>query len=466
MAKTTKTAPLDKKKDSKSEENNPWRVTKQHKIVLGSLLVLFSIALLFAFISFYIYGQQDQSAVGELTNRTETVHNWLGKFGAFLADLIVYKGFGLAAFIFVRLFFLTGMYMVLSISLKKLKNIWFWDLFVIIILSVLFGFFATSIPELGGTIGYELNLFLQDYIGKTGTLLILLFGLIIYVIFKIKISPEKIQSFFDNTKKEIKADLATIPLNGGKSSGYNLEEFAVAEEEEEELDGIHLKTNGSQFEINKEALKPTISNSSDINRDPIAKPLAMEVTPIVTPEIISNPVDTFVIETAPEEDIIEENLASRLVADFGLFDPTLDLSNYKFPTIDLLKEYSTGGITINQEELEENKNRIVDTLRNYKIEIAQIKATVGPSVTLYEIVPEAGIRISKIKSLEDDIALSLSALGIRIIAPIPGKGTIGIEVPNKNPTMVSMKSVIGSAKFQEAEMELPIALGKTISNET
>jgi S-DNA-T family DNA segregation ATPase FtsK/SpoIIIE len=466
MAKTTKTAPLDKKKDSKSEENNLWRVTKQHKIVLGSLLVLFSIALLFAFISFYIYGQQDQSAVGELTNRAESVHNWLGKFGAFLADLIVYKGFGLAAFIFVRLFFLTGMYMVLSISLKKLKNIWFWDLFVIIILSVLFGFFATSIPELGGTIGYELNLFLQDYIGKTGTLLILLFGLIIYVIFKIKISPEKVQSFFDNTKKEIKADLATIPLNGTKSSGYNLEEFAVAEEEEEELDGIHLKTNGSQFEINKEALKPTISNSSDINRDPIAKPLAMEVTPIVTPEIISNPVDTFVIETAPEEDIIEENLASRLVADFGLFDPTLDLSNYKFPTIDLLKEYSTGGITINQEELEENKNRIVDTLRNYKIEIAQIKATVGPSVTLYEIVPEAGIRISKIKSLEDDIALSLSALGIRIIAPIPGKGTIGIEVPNKNPTMVSMKSVIGSAKFQEAEMELPIALGKTISNET
>ncbi|MFV5689548.1 DNA translocase FtsK [Flavobacterium sp. ZT3R25] len=463
MAKTTKTAPLDKKKDSKTEGNNPLQLTKQHKIVFGSLLVLFSIALLFTFISFYIYGQQDQSAVGELTDRTETVHNWLGKFGAFLADLLVYKGFGLAAFIFVRLFFLTGMYMVLGISLKKLKSIWFWDLFVIIIVSILFGFFATSVPELGGTIGYELNLFLQDYIGKTGTLLLLLFGLILYVIFKIKISPENIQSFFDNTKKEIKVDLATIPLNGAKSSAYNLEEFAVVEEE---IDEIHLKTNGSQFEINKEALKPTISNSSDINRDPIVKPLAMQVTPIVSPEIISNPIDTFVIETAPEEDIIEENLASRLVADFGLFDPTLDLSNYKFPTIDLLKEYSTGGITINQEELEENKNRIVDTLRNYKIEIAQIKATVGPSVTLYEIVPEAGIRISKIKSLEDDIALSLSALGIRIIAPIPGKGTIGIEVPNKNPTMVSMKSVIGSAKFQEAEMELPIALGKTISNET
>lgn len=463
MAKTTKTTPLIKKNDTKSAVKTPLKLTKQHKIVFGSLLVLFSVALLFAFVSLFIYGQQDQSAVQQLTDRSETVQNWLGKFGAFLADLLVYKGFGIAAFIFVRLFFLSGIYMILGISLGKLKNIWFWDLFVIIIVSVLFGFFATSAPELGGTIGYELNLFLQDYIGKTGTLLILLFGLIIYIIFKIKLSPESIQLFFDTTKKEMKAVSITNPLNNGKN-GYNLEEFAVVEEEE--IDDIHLKTNGSQFEINKEALKPTISNSSDIKRDPIAKPLAMEVTPIATPEVISNVEESFIIETAPEEDIIEENLASRLVADFGLFDPTLDLSNYKFPTIDLLKEYSTGGITINQEELEENKNRIVDTLRNYKIEIAQIKATVGPSVTLYEIVPEAGIRISKIKSLEDDIALSLSALGIRIIAPIPGKGTIGIEVPNKNPTMVSMKSVIGSAKFQEAEMELPIALGKTISNET
>ena len=461
MAKTKKTTPLEKKNGATAETRNPMKITKQNKFVFGSLLVLFSVALLFAFISFYIYGQQDQSAVRELSDRSETVENWLGKFGAFLADLLVFKGFGIAAFIFVRLFFLSGMYMILGIPLRKLKNIWFWDLFVIVILSVLFGFFATSAPELGGVIGYELNLFLQDYLGKTGTLLILMFGLIIYVIFKIKLSPESIQSFFATTKKEMKA-VASNPFNTAKS-GYNLEEFAVADEE---VDDIHLKTNGSQFEINKEALKPTITNSSEITLEPVTKPLAMVVTPIAAPEIISNADESFVIEAAPEEDIIEENLASRLVADFGLFDPTLDLSNYKFPTIDLLKEYSTGGITINQEELEENKNRIVETLRNYKIEIAQIKATVGPSVTLYEIVPEAGIRISKIKSLEDDIALSLSALGIRIIAPIPGKGTIGIEVPNKNPTMVSMKSVIGSAKFQEAEMELPIALGKTISNET
>ena len=165
------------------------------------------------------------------------------------------------------------------------------------------------------------------------------------------------------------------------------------------------------------------------------------------------------------EETSTENLANQLVKDFGEFDPTLELGNFKFPTFNLLKQYNES-ISIDPEELEANKDRIVETLKNYKIGIAEIKATVGPTITLYEIVPEAGIRISKIKNLEDDIALSLSALGIRIIAPIPGKGTIGIEVPNKKSTIVSMHSVISSKKFQESTMELPIALGKTISNET
>jgi len=472
MAKKTKN-------ESEISERKSWKLSKQNKIVIGSLLVLFSVALLVAFISFYIHGQADQSAVAKLTDRNVTVDNWLGKFGAYLSDILVYQGFGVASFLFVRLFFLTGLYLFLGIPLGKLRTTWFWDLFAMIIVSIIFGFFATSAPELGGVIGYEMNLFLQDYIGKTGTLLVLIFGLVIYLIFKIKVSPESIHNFIENSKKEIESKITATPESKTDTS-YNLEEYAVPafkeEEKDEELDGIHLKSTTSQFEINKEALKPTISSSSEINLDTLPKPI---VEPIATqtftptpppihkePTIIATNDEVFVIEKAEEEDIVEENLASRLVADFGLFDPTLELSNFKFPTIDLLKEYSSGGITINQEELEENKNKIVDTLRNYKIEIAQIKATVGPSVTLYEIVPEAGIRISKIKSLEDDIALSLSALGIRIIAPIPGKGTIGIEVPNKNPTMVSMKSAIGSTKFQEAEMELPIALGKTISNET
>ncbi len=462
MAKSTKSSTTDKKSDSSLEHKKSWVINRQQKLLIGSLLVLFSIALLVAFVSFYIHGQEDQSAVSEFGNRNETVNNWLGKFGAFIANLFIYKGFGLASFLFVKLFIFTGLFLFLAISLQKLKNIWFWDLFAIIILSVLLGFSFTKLPELGGTIGYEMNLFSQAYIGKTGTLLVLLFGALVYLIYKIKISPDAVKSFFEKRKKEIKDDLNSTktPL---ATSDYNLEEFAVKEDEEEEIQEPEMKL-VSQFEINKENLKPTIQKSSEINLETNTKQIPLDLTTI--PENINSNDEVFVIEKAQEEDVVEENLASRLVADFGLFDPTLDLSNYKFPTLDLLKEYSSGGITINQEELEENKNRIVETLRNYKIEIAQIKATVGPSVTLYEIVPEAGIRISKIKSLEDDIALSLSALGIRIIAPIPGKGTIGIEVPNKNPTMVSMKSVIGSARFQEAEMELPIALGKTISNET
>ena len=468
MAKTTKSTTNDKKTADATEQKKKWKVNRQHKMLIGSLFMLFAIALFVAFISFFIHGQEDQSAVLELSNRSEPVNNWLGKFGAFLADFFIYKGFGAASFLFTKLFFLTGAFIALDISLKKLKNIWFWDLFFVVLLSISFGFFWVSLPELGGTVGYEMNLFFQDYIGKIGTSLLLILGIVIYLIFKIKISPDSVKSFFEKNKREIKNDIDSIK-SSMSSSDYNLEEFAVKEEDETEEQEPELKST-SKFEIDKESLRPTIQNASEINLEPnLKKTVSLDLAvPENEPvkQIIPTSDEAFVIEKAVEEDIVEENVASRLVADFGLFDPKLDLSNYKFPTLDMLKEYSNGGITINQEELEENKNNIVETLRNYKIEIAQIKATVGPSVTLYEIVPEAGIRISKIKSLEDDIALSLSALGIRIIAPIPGKGTIGIEVPNKNPTMVSMKSVIGSAKFQEAEMELPVALGKTISNET
>ncbi len=456
MAKTVKKETSTKTKEPQSDIKI-LKTKKQYRMLFGFLLVLLSVAFLVSFISFFISGQADQSAVTSLTDRNETVENWLGKFGAYIADLFIYRGFGVASFLFVKLFFLSGAFLILDLPIRKLKNTWFWDLFAIIIISITFGFFATTLPELGGTIGYEMNIFFQDYIGKTGTFLGLIFAIVIYLIFKIKISPDAIKSFFEKKHKDIKEDLNGLTASNN-GTDYNLEEFAV--KEEEELEQPILKP--SQFEINKEDLKPTIQNASEINLEPTIK----TVTPNSELQIMETKEEEFVIEKAAEEDVIEENLAAKLVADFGLFDPTLELSNYKFPTIDLLKEYSSIGITINQEELEENKNRIVETLKNYKIDIAQIKATVGPSVTLYEIVPEAGIRISKIKSLEDDIALSLAALGIRIIAPIPGKGTIGIEVPNKNPTMVPMRSVIGSAKFQEAEMELPIALGKTISNET
>lgn len=484
------------KKTSKDSVNNPtetkekfsWRLSRQQKFILGISLIFFSLALLLSFISYFITGNNDQDLVTQLINRDAKAENWLGKFGAYLADFFLYKGFGVASFIFVRILFLLGAYGVLDMPISKLKKSFFWDFYLIIFVSVILGFFWDYIPQLGGTVGYEMNLYIQDYIGKTGTLLVLLFGILIFLVFKIKISPDSFTKVFEKPQTAFNEDISAaaipVPLKEDTeedeeeintdlplTTPYNAKEDFVLTEDEEEMGNFELKTYPSTFEIDKEALKPTIASASELNLDPKPKVETPEITNFsiedrsIPKEDFVNE-DAFVIEKVEEEELVEENLAAKLVQDFGLFDPTLELSHYQFPSIDLLKEYSSGGITINQAELEENKNKIVDTLKNYSIGISQIKATVGPTVTLYEIVPEAGIRISKIKNLEDDIALSLAALGIRIIAPIPGKGTIGIEVPNNNPTMVSMKSVISSPKFQTAEMELPIALGKTISNET
>lgn len=489
-------APKKSQNTSTENERSPissFKMKRQYQFILGSLFVLLALAMGVAFISYFVNGHVDQSVTNAFIDREKEAQNWMGKSGAWMAETLIPNGFGVASFLLVKLLFVTGAFMALDLPLKRLKSMWFWDLFALIVLSLLFGFFANSLPELGGTVGFEINSFIQDYIGKTGTLLVLVFCILLYMIFKIRWSPDTLKAFYEKKKADLEADVAAASKeNATQSGGYNLEEYAVSDPENTPDYTIEeLVQPKSSFEIDKEALKPTISSYSGIDlnpnktglspiHEPDVEPVLITPTPPITPptslstpltveppkEIIPTQDESFVIEKAPDEDLIVENLAAKLVEDFGLFDPTLELSHYKFPTLELLKDYSSVGITINQEELEENKNRIVETLRNYKIDIAQIKATVGPSVTLYEIVPEAGIRISKIKSLEDDIALSLSALGIRIIAPIPGKGTIGIEVPNKNPTMVPMKTVIAASRFQEAEMELPIALGKTISNET
>jgi S-DNA-T family DNA segregation ATPase FtsK/SpoIIIE len=488
MAKKNSKGVADNATDAVNKKSS-LKIGRRQKFVVGILLIFFSLALLLSFISYFITGNADQSAVSQLANRSLNTENWLGKIGAYLADFFLYQGFGVTSFLLVRVLFLVGAYLVLDMSLAKLKKNFFWDGFLIIVGSISFGFLWDYVPQLGGVIGYEMNLFIQDYIGKTGTLLVLLFGIFIFLVFKLNVSPDTFTSIFEKSTQSFKDDLVSEASNTPVAAAEptedkigtedelpivplpNKEDDFLLTEDEEEISNIELKTYPNSFEINKEALKPTISNASELNLEPKLKSETPEVTnfSIEDRTIPNEPFvneDAFVIEKVEEEVLIEENLAARLVQDFGEFDPTLELSNYQFPPIDLLKEYSTGGITINQAELEENKNKIVDTLKNYSIGISQIKATVGPTVTLYEIVPDAGIRISKIKNLEDDIALSLSALGIRIIAPIPGKGTIGIEVPNNNPTMVSMKSVISSPKFQTAEMELPIALGKTISNET
>jgi DNA segregation ATPase FtsK/SpoIIIE, S-DNA-T family len=467
---------------SKKEITTPKNY-RQQKFVLGCFLVLIAIALLVSFISYYITGDSDQSQLGSLLDRSEKTQNWLGKFGAYLADFFIYRGFGVASIIFVKSIVMIGIYFILDINILKLRKSLFWDFYLIIAISLIFGFFWNQFPNLSGVIGYEMNQFINAYIGKIGTLLVILFVIIAFLIFKIKVSPDKIKDKIEKAKNSIptkielnksREETETEDLTTALSTSEldkNEDDFIIREDEEA-ISKIELKPN-STFEINKEDLKPTIGHPSELSlssKQKEVKEEPKEVIPTFSIEEKNIKVietdDNFVIETAEEEEVVEGDLAAKIVADFGKFDPTLELSNYKMPSIELLKEYASGGITINQAELEENKNKILETLKNYGIGISQIKATVGPTVTLYEIVPDAGVRISKIKNLEDDIALSLAALGIRIIAPIPGKGTIGIEVPNANPTMVSMKSVIASQKFQQSEMELPIALGKTISNET
>ena len=442
MAKSkTKRAPRRKLKSLNFKLSSP------HKLVLGSFLVITGLLLFIAFVSFLFTGEADQSTLADFASREIKTQNWLSKSGAWLSDFFIQRGFGVASFIFSGLVFLSGIYVLMNINKSKLRRHWFWGIFIIIWLSVLLGFFGNKNDILGGTVGFEINNFLQDYIGKIGTLLLLLFGLITYLAIRFKLTFESFTRVFKSAKKDFEDDLSEFNKDSIVSFDNSLSDEAEAIKSAHE---ISLKTKKSES-------KPTINAKIE------SAPLEVKIP---EPEIEVEPELEIKVEAVKEEISETDNLANKLVEDFGQFDPTLELAKYQFPTLDLLKKYDTEGITINQEELEENKNKIVDTLSNYKIGIASIKATIGPTVTLYEIVPDAGVRISKIKNLEDDIALSLSALGIRIIAPIPGKGTIGIEVPNKNATIVSMRSVISSKKFQSSEMQLPIALGKTISNET
>ncbi|WP_242204380.1 DNA translocase FtsK [Aestuariivivens insulae] len=423
-----------------------FKLSSQQKLVFGSFLVLFGILLFIAFLSFFFTGKADQSTISEFMSRDAKAENWLSKTGAWLSDFFIHRGFGIAAFIFSGLIFLSGVYVLMDINKTKLRKHWFWGTLIVLWLSVLFGFFSNANDILCGTVGYEINTFLQDYIGKIGVILLLLFGLITYLAIRFKVTFESFTRLFKTAKKNITDDFSEINDDSYVPIDNNLSEEAEA-----------IK---SAYELNLD------NDNASVKKEPESKTIEAPLEVNVAEEESDHEEIEITVESVKEESSETDNLANKLVEDFGLYDPTLELGNYQFPPLDLLKKYDTEGIKINQEELEENKNKIVETLNNYKIGIASIKATIGPTVTLYEIVPEAGVRISKIKNLEDDIALSLSALGIRIIAPIPGKGTIGIEVPNKNATVVSMRSVIASKKFQNSEMQLPIALGKTISNET
>ena len=452
-----------KKKTTKTFKKPNLTLTSQQKLIFGSLLLIVGIYLFIAFVSFFFTGKVDQSILGEFPSRAVKAENWVSSFGAKLSHFFIYDGFGIASFIFSGLIFLSGIYVLLNIKKERLGRNWFWGTLIVIWLSILLGFVSVKNPILGGTIGFEMNLFLQAYIGKIGVGLLLILGLISYLAIRFKVTPQHFANLFNKARKEIKDELENDVTETSEDKTITP---IIDNNLSEEAEAIK-----SAFEIPLDNVEPTIKNYSEPAKttEPKTEDQSLELN--ITPE---EPVVEATIEEDLEikvEETVEEtsetdNLSNKLVEDFGRFDPTLELSKFQFPSLELLKKYDTESITINQDELEENKNKIVETLNNYKIGISSIKATIGPTVTLYEIVPEAGVRISKIKNLEDDIALSLSALGIRIIAPIPGKGTIGIEVPNKNATIVSMRSVIASQKFQKSEMQLPVAIGKTISNET
>ena len=399
------------------------------KVILGYILLFLSVILFTSFISYMYNWKVDQSSIGNLLDRSIEVENILGKIGASISHFFIYNLFGISSFILPVILFISSYYLLFNKKILELIKRINWLLILTIWMTLLTGYLSNYFPIQTGIVGFEINSFLKTYIGMTGIVLIICFIFILSISVLWNITPNSIVILLGN-------------LSLPKKSKENPQEDKVKDEIFEDI-----KVEDSDLEVN---LESKLNDGNEIQSEPTEgndDSVSMEV----------------------EEINFEEKSTKNISfnkADLKKFDPTLDLSKFKNPSIDLLKDYGDGTIKIDQDELETNKNKIVDTLKNYNIGIKQIKATIGPTVTLYEIIPDAGVRISKIKNLEDDIALSLSALGIRIIAPIPGKGTIGIEVPNKKKSIVSMKSLISSKKYIESEMELPIAIGKTISNET
>ena len=413
-------------KKQKINQSNP-KLIRQRQVLFGGGLMLVALLLSIAFGSYLINWKSDFSTIGSFTDKTVVAKNLLNKVGAILSHYFIYQGVGLAAVFFPYLLGLTGYKLFFNSKTNHLISSWAWGISHLIWLCITLGYFFPTEILLSGIVGFEINVFMISYIGSVGVLTSLAFFFLCFIVIELEWTPEKMKQWWIGSKnKEVENKITN---------------------DETLIDPVSLD------EDSKDEIEIDFDTTKSKNETPIKEPI------LKTDELIME------VETL-EEELVDEKLANSLVEKQGFFDPTLELSNFKMPNVELLKDYGDTGITINQEELEANKNKIVETLNNYKIGISNIKATIGPTVTLYEIVPDAGIRISKIKNLEDDIALSLAALGIRIIAPIPGKGTIGIEVPNQKPSVVSMRSVISSAKFQNAEMELPIAMGKTISNET
>ena len=423
------------------------------KYVTGVFLTLLSIVVFISMISFFFSWETDQSSITALLDQSIEIENIGKKFGLSISFYLIYKGFGIGALFIPVLTFIIGLSLTFNSGINKILDRVILFILCMFWFSLLASYFFKN-QIYGGVFGFEMKLKIIEYVGNIGFTFLLLFGFLTFLIVKLKITPVYLFELIKSRVNNIKFN------NPIKKSDLNINE---------DKDQYENEVIDKEIETTENEIKPTIQNFSKIESDSVTE-IDIDGDGVADGNDLDGDglIDDIKIdvEKIKDEETVEKT-STDLLKKFGEFDHTLELKSYKQPDLKLLNEHDKdGAITINQEELEENKEKIIDTLKNYKIGIEKIKATIGPTVTLYEIVPEAGIRISKIKSLEDDIALSLSALGIRIIAPIPGKGTIGIEVPNKNRKIVSMKSLISSKKYQDAEMELPLALGKTISNET
>ena len=449
--------------------------------VIGLVLVIFSVYLLLAFSSFFFTGAADQSIIDggsaqELISTNNGVKNYAGSRGAQLASYLINDCFGVSSFLILVFLAVAG----LKLMRGRVVRLWKWFIgcsLMLVWFSVFFGFvfvdqYKDSFLYLGGMHGYNVSNWLVSQVGVPGVWLLLLVTAICFLIYlsartviwlrrlfslSFLKRKEKAESVLGETPEEFKTswgakEKTTAPTPEAAEPEKVLEkeeEVATEEEEDEPLNEITLDLGGSDGKV-----KPAKSADEDVTMT-FETPAPEPVPPFREQPVEKEP--AFQVEKAEEEEYVGTEKEP--------YNPRLDLENYHYPTIDLMKHYDDNGPTIDMVEQNANKDKIINTLRSFGIEISTIKATVGPTVTLYEITPEQGVRISKIRGLEDDIALSLSALGIRIIAPIPGKGTIGIEVPNSNPKIVSGQSIIGSKKFQESTYDLPIALGKTITNE-
>ncbi|MBK5278104.1 MAG: DNA translocase FtsK, partial [Bacteroidia bacterium] len=428
-------------------------------LAAGFFLVIISLYLFTAFVSYLFTGKADQSIFFTGTEELGVIdtflqikdsgieaENWFGHVGALTSHYFIFKWLGISAFFITPLLFLLGFRMVFKRELLPIFSVFILAVFAGLWISLLLGYIThsisgvTEISFLSGGLGYELARISDGLLGW-GTFLVLALSLFIFIIY-----------FFNVTT--INAFQVKDPKPMGNDAIVADEDLKFKPTYTEDSDNWPLQ---KADETDPVLELKTIPEEKPV---PVAQELKLDVEDKKPEKAKAEPI--FTVEE-PKTDT--EVLAEKLVDEKGLYDPTLELSGFKFPPLELLSEYEISKVQVTQEELNQNKDKILSTLTNFKIGIQSIKATIGPTVTLYEIVPEAGIKISRIKNLEDDIALSLSALGIRIIAPIPGKGTIGIEVPNKNREMVSIRSVLSSERFQKTDKELPIAIGKTISNE-